>query len=67
MHVDFCRHGRLVLISIIATALLVISQIAFARAGGGGGNGGGGILGLILWPFLVIYSIIIGRKKSGSS
>ena len=31
----------------------------FARAGGGGGKGGGGLIGLILAPFLFIYSGVI--------
>jgi len=36
-----------------------LPEEALARAGGGGGDEGGGILGLILWPFFLIYSAII--------
>lgn len=45
-------------IALLITAVLLLPDDAMARAGGGSSKGGG-ILGLILWPFILIYSGII--------
>ena len=44
---------------IVLVAIYFFPTEAFARAGGGGGKGGGGLIGLILAPFLFIYSGVI--------
>lgn len=45
---------------IVLTTLSLGPTEALARAGGGGGGGGGGgIVGIILMPFIIIYSIIL--------
>lgn len=50
-------------IALVFALLLISTDYCFARAGGGsGGGGGGGILGLILAPFLLIYSAILTAK-----
>lgn len=51
-----------VAITVFCAALIAIYFLpteVFARAGGGGGKGGGGLIGLILTPFLLIYSGVI--------
>jgi len=60
----------IILISLIATCICLCPEDILARAGGGGGGEGGGILGLILWPFILIYSAIISYlvyKKNNQS
>jgi len=55
-----------IILWIIALSLAVASGVALARAGGGGG-GGGGIVGLILLPFVIIYSAILSYIVSKKS
>jgi len=53
------------IITLAFAFLLLSTDYCFARAGGGGsggGGGGGGIVGLILLPFVLIYSAIVTAK-----
>ncbi|MEW7989222.1 MAG: Tim44-like domain-containing protein [Candidatus Thiodiazotropha endolucinida] len=53
------QHLSLLLgISVIVITFYFFPDEAIARAGGGSSKGGG-ILGLILWPFILIYSGIV--------
>ena len=59
----------MMILCLIVILVMVFAQLALARAGGGGGGGGGGssrggggIIGIILAPFLLIYSAILTAK-----
>jgi preprotein translocase subunit YajC len=59
------------IISLATTILLLtFAEYCLARAGGGGGSGGAGggiisvILGFLLAPFLLVYSMIVSVKLS---
>jgi len=54
------KQQLIILIGIVTLTMVIIlfPDEVMARAGGGSSKGGG-ILGLILWPFILIYSGII--------
>ena len=52
------RLSLLLGITVLAIVCFVFPDETMARAGGGSSKGGG-VLGLILWPFILIYSAIV--------
>ena len=54
------KYRPMAVLALIILAVLVLPDLAFARAGGGGGGGGGSLLlYLICLPFILIYTAIM--------